>query len=854
MKKSIAIVTFIILIISVIIPQVSYAGLMNEAHYEASHRPTSSGGGGSSNGGGGGNSNPGNSNNDHVTEEPNKQDAIVTIPEPCSISGNIWEDFNNLDNEIGTFTRNNKLDENEKGTLNQDNIRLEIRKVGSDEVYATPSIGSDGSYKFDATENGEYYARLYFGKLDDDDATYNNANKVKKVLKYNGQDYICSKAGNEGEIDVDYRYEIITSGKGCTQIYLAIDCSKSMTENKYEGVSRLEAQIKAAKKLVEELIDKNENNIYIGLVAFGEYPYKIQGLTKSKEKLNEKLDQALKDATETDYYAGSTDIRSVIYGIRNNKTKTYTQSGTTYSDEEYFVNTDRNNSNRYIFLLSDGIPLSDGETVVYSDDSESEIYNKVEKIIATTRDEMKAVVDDGIKETVLITKTGDAEVDNYVKSMCQIDNSNFTAYLANIDTATKTISDKVKENIMQTSVAEGTGTETKYLEAGKENAQRREEINNYYQKTYHYGDAIKFDVLENYNPNDEEDRKSAKEISDTAYCFADTGTYQLYAKGSSWPGETDTGTNPDGSTYTITYIHVAEVEIDGVDIALTSRGNFMIKPIIKVTGVRITFPNGNILVNELSESAKFTDKQLQIGEVRNIENIREPIVYYLDSEIMQTSKIDIEYTIIVKNTSLTTSSDIEIANFIPEGFQMEKEQKMLTDDYTNEDYGWNIINTKTLKDNNMMDTNIKDQDCAVSKLSEVKAIRNSTIGLNGERYLKMVVSKTLPVNVEQKEYLGEVEVLGYSDVSGRRMQDERITTKVGNKLKELFSIFSGNKNEEDYDEAEKVIIIPPTGLRYSARIERTVKYTLLVILVIIAIVLIILDIKHINKNKNKKKQ
>ena len=42
--------------------------------------------------------------------------------------------------------------------------------------------------------------------------------------------------------------------------------------------------------------------------------------------------------------------------------------------------------------------------------------------------------------------------------------------------------DKVKENIMQTRVAEGTGTETKYLEAGKENAQRREEINNYYQK------------------------------------------------------------------------------------------------------------------------------------------------------------------------------------------------------------------------------------------------------------------------------------------------------------------------------------------------------------------------------------
>lgn len=853
MKKSIkkiieiiASIMLIVLIMSNIIPTISYAGLKNEANYEASHRPSTSNVGIED-------KKPDSSENSPVTVEPNKQSGKVIISEPCTISGNIWEDFKNLDAEIGTYTRNNKLDENEKGTLNKDNIRLEIRKVGNDGVYATPNIGSDGSYQFDATENGEYYVRLYFGKLEDNVEIYNNASKVEKILKYNGQDYMCTKAGNAGEINLDYKYEIITSGKGCTQIYLAIDCSKSMTENKYEGVSRLEAQIKSAKRLVEELIDKNENNIYIGLVAFGEYPYKVQGLTKSKETLNKKLNQLLKDATETDYFVGSTDIRSVIYGIRNNKTKQYTESGLAFKDEEYFVNTDKENSNRYIFLLSDGMPLSDGETVVYNDDSESEIYSKVEKIIGTTREEMKSAAESGIKEAVLITKTDDQEIDEYVKRMCQIDNSNFTAYLARIDTATKTIADKVKENILKTSVEEGKGTETRYLEAGKENSQRREEIEKNYQKTYHYGDTIKFHVLEDYDSSKEEDREAAKEISNTAYCFADTGTYTLYAKGSSWSEEPISGTNPDGSTYTIEYVHVAEENIGGVDIVLTARENFMIEPIIKVTGVKITLADGSILVNELSESSKFIDAELQEGEIRTVENIREPIAYYIDTEIMQNSRIDIEYTIIIKNTSLITSTDIEIGNFIPEGFYMDSEQNMLTVNCTNGDYGWSVINTKALKDNNMMDPDVKNQDCAVLQLSKANGnlIRNSTIGPNGERYVKIVVSKTLPVNIEQSAYIGEVEVLGYSNELGRRMQNEGIISKAGNRIKKLFSIFAGNKKEEDYSEAEDVVIIPPTGLGYSARIEKMIKYALLVILIIVVIILIIIFKKKRKKNKGK---
>lgn len=839
MKRTIAILMIIALIIP-IIPNISYAGITEEARSEALSRPNKVEESKETD-------KPDTSKNDPVNEDPYKKSGTNIIPIEYGISGNIWEDFGNLDKDIGTYTRNNQLDENEKGTLNQNNIRLEIRKRGSDEVYATPKIDKDGSYSFEATEEGEYYVRLYYGKLDNNNQTYQDSNKVKSVLKYNGQDYICSKAGNAGEIDVDYRYEIIESGKGCTQIYLAMDCSKSMVENKHEGISRLEAQIKSAKKLIEELIDKNENNIYIGIVAFGEYAYKMQGLTKSKEKLNAKLDQILIEAKEKNYFIGSTDIRSVLYGIRNNQTKQYTENGSIFKNEEYFVNTDKENSNRYIFLLSDGIPLSDGNTVIYKEDSNDTVYKKVEEIIKNTREEIKAVLDDGIKETILITKTGDEEVDRYVEKMCK-NVENLNVYLASTDVATKIIADKVKENIFKTSISEGTATETRYLIAGKENAQRRNEINEYYNKTYQYEDSIKFKVIDDYDPNEEEDRKAAQEISNTAYCYADTGTYHLYPKGKEWEGNTETGRNPDGSTYTIKNIYKAEKIIAGVDLVLTARENFMIEPIIKVTGVKIILADGRILTYNLSESAKFTDNQLQQGEIKIVENITEPIVYYIDTEIMHNSRIDIEYTIIVKNTSLIKASDVEIIYYAPEGFYIDSEQNMLTVNYNNKDYGWDITNVGELMNDKLVAPELSKQDCARIKLSEVKnnLMRNSEIGPNGERYLKIIASKTLPTSIEQKSYVGEVEVLGYSNEKGRRMQEGTTAIKSEFSIKKFLSVFAGNKNENDHNKAEKITIIPPTGTKDNIEIKYII-YALLGVFVIILVKVLTKKLKKIRK-------
>ena len=841
MKRSLIIILIMTIIIPIIIPIVSNAGLRDEVAGEASDRVES-----------GGTtpiepeipSGPETSPNDPIQEDPYITSHTVEIPVLCSISGNVWEDLKNFDEESGTYTRNNKLDNNERGTLNQDNIRLEIRKEGSDQVYATPSIGSDGSYSFTASEEGNYYVRMYYGLLDDNEATYNDTNKVKKVLKYNGQDYICSKAGTDKTIDLSYREEIIKSGKGCTQIYLALDCSKSMVTNETNGVTRLESEIKVAKKLIDELIEDNENNIYIGIVAFGEYPYKIQGLTKSKERLYEKLDQALNDAKNTDYYAGSTDIRSVLYGIRNNKTKQFTDNGTlVYNDEEYFVNTDRNNSNRYVFLLSDGIPLSDGTTVVYNDDSDQTIRDKIQTIVGTTREEINAILNDGIYESVLITKTGDEEVDGYVNEMCNV--NNLEKYLVNIENAVSTIAESVKEHILRTTISENTSSTGIAVSAGLEDSTRRAEITNNYNIIFDNQEAGKFLILDNYNSQNSEDREKAKEISEKAYCFADTSTYHLYPEGYRREVKKENGVNPDGSTYTITYVEVANANADETDIVLTQRDNFMIEPIINVTAVRVTLPDGRVYKNDIDETAKFIDTDLQTGTVNRIVGVPSPIVYYIDSEVTHGTKVDIEYTIALKNTSPVISSDMSIVVYLPKGFSVNGEQGLMTVNYTNSNYGWNHGNTSDLIDNKLVVNSEEGQQttCAVMSLSTAVnngLVRNTTIGMNGERYIKLIASKIITNKSaeENENYKGKVEILQYTNPVGRRMQYSDTKT-TGAEYIPLKTVVPGTYSEEDYTASEGVIIIPPTGIVNNHSI-------IIITCIIICSIIIVVKIK--NKN------
>ena len=762
--------------------------------------------------------------NEPTKEEYYENEKKETIEHIGKISGNIYEDLYLFDEDIGTYTKNNILNEKEKGTLNSENVKLVAKKVEDEKYEEIIKINSDGSYSFSPNEYGHYYFRMYYGKIDDENI-YNNSDSVKNILKYNGQDYVCSKAGEDKCIDLSYKHEIISNGKGCIQVYLAIDCSNSMVEtaNSYEK-SNLELSINAAKKLISELLESNQNNIYIGLVAFGEYPYKIQGLTKSKEKLDIQLNNLLDQAKNWNKYDGCTDIYSAIHAIRCDDVKRKDGEKTIEGDNNFFINSSKDDSNRYVFILSDGMPLAAGNDLkIYKEDvTNGELENKINQISEKTKKELNLLIEDGINGTVLITKTGDDEVDNSVKSMINDDMlKNLKRYAANPEVAPTIISETVKENIIS-QVKESTSNEKVYIESGIENQERRQEIDKIYKETeYNLSETMIYDILEKYNPLNLEDIEKAKKISQL-WSFADTGIYEIYDYGSSWIEDGGYAKNSDGTEYHIIRNHVANKEVDNQDIVLSSKDNFMVDVELKVTGIRLSLANGQTIINNISENDKFLDSDLRIGEIRQVDNVKNVMCYYLDTQLMQNAKIDIEYTAIVKNKSAIPCKKLEIVLYTPEDFFIEDTANLLSiPNKTNSDIGWDVKLTNQLIDDDKI-LEKKGNCCATLIFDDSKTdvIRNGIIKSNGERYAKIVVSKKLSPTSNEDFYVADAEVISYTNESGRRMQQKVENTNVKSfKTIDLVSVFAGNHAESDYVKSQEVILIPPTGLKKLNNIE-----------------------------------
>ena len=131
-----------------------------------------------------------------------------------------------------------------------------------------------------------------------------------------------------------------------------------------EAKTRLQIAADSAKQLINSLISSGEN-IYVGLVFLSGTNYRAVSLTKNIEILSKALDEIVNNG----WYTPNTNILGAL-----NKAK------------DSFYNNDKNNSNRYIVLISDGIPTSDGTTQVYRDESE-QILRKKYKIY-----EMKALI------------------------------------------------------------------------------------------------------------------------------------------------------------------------------------------------------------------------------------------------------------------------------------------------------------------------------------------------------------------------------------------------------------------------------------------------------------------------------
>lgn len=131
------------------------------------------------------------------------------------------------------------------------------------------------------------------------------------------------------------------------EIFLVIDNSSSMTSANIDGLNRKEAVINAAGTLVDKLFDANPT-FKIGVVGFS-------SLDTSKGETEGTIDDAKLMSSLSN---SKEDVQSAITSLSDLETgpRTNIEAGLTIAEENF---SDEENINRYVILLTDGVPNND---------------------------------------------------------------------------------------------------------------------------------------------------------------------------------------------------------------------------------------------------------------------------------------------------------------------------------------------------------------------------------------------------------------------------------------------------------------------------------------------------------------
>ena len=273
--------------------------------------------------------------------------------------------------------------------LNYENVKVTVSKIDGSNAFTVPV--ENGKYYADLLSNwgqGTYDYKITYVYPDvsekdiNDISSVDDAKKIQNKLKYNSYDYEHSTS--------KYTSTIISEGqKSVAQVILALDCSASMEKHIKVQVnqngkiiekemSKLQVEKSIAQNIINELLNDTPN-VYIGLIVFTGECYRYVGLTNNKDTLTQALNNNIEFNTK--YY---TNINGALE-------KAY----------DSFAN---NNSNRYVFLLSDGLPTSDGDSshsLYATSDSNTELKKENDKrlnlIAQKTKETILNLENDGIK-------------------------------------------------------------------------------------------------------------------------------------------------------------------------------------------------------------------------------------------------------------------------------------------------------------------------------------------------------------------------------------------------------------------------------------------------------------------------
>ena len=215
----------------------------------------------------------------------------------------------------------------------------------------------------------------------------------------------------------------------------------------------------------------------------------------------------------------------------------------------------------------------------------------------------------------------------------------------------------------------------------------------------------------------------------------------------------------------------------------------------KVTGYRLTLANGTVVKQEFSQNIKRI-QDIQSGEIWKVENIRNytgqgGYQVEIDTELIQSAKLEIEYTIRIKNISHIAVTNFEIIDYLPNNLSFEEDTKLLTEDATNKDFGWRY------KAENI-----------TTKLSDMNEniIKKDNLTSNEERYIKVVLSKILAPTNNDSHFKNYTEIYSYSNADGRMMG------------KTISGAYDQNDNiiiGKDYNEKDEFVIKKAEGFNVS---------------------------------------
>ena len=734
-----------------------------------------------------------------VTLRQKHGDVSIPVPYYNGIKGNAFEDLGK-----DFLTREGK----EK--LKKENIQyIRVDLIGEDgQIKDTKYTDSDGNYAFIYNDGdyipGKYKLKFTYGFIDESEINQlksqsysdDNVKKLKEIIKYNGQDYYTELVGGKGNSSFSYSstsgYKsqtyaietiIKTTGKGCAQVFLTIDCSFSMRENKVvingEEKSRLDAELDAAKELIKSLLQDGTKNIYVGIVAYRGSAYRAASLTNNIPLLNDTIEDIRNDTT---WNEANTDVTAALE-------KCY----------ESYCNNDEN-SNRYIILLSDGIPTKCKNTILYNNDSTSSQIAALEKIAQNTHDALNEMRQNGIQIYGVFISSGDVAGDKLVKDIFDKDDdfyqyNDFQDILNTITVKTwerieKSL--KYNENIEQLDENGENVIEKSYAIFGVEDEDRRDQVKDYYSeisyKNINAYEAI--DMVVNSN-NWTIFLEKVADIAKNAYMTASTDySYELQAN----PGSRDEIAydyyeeyNSDGEieqkSYTYT-IHYYPQPIQYVaNLCIGCRVPFKIVPTISTTGLRVTASNLQTI-----QTLSTTEKDL-------------PLISYMEPNLQHGSRVDLEFTITLENPSAIPCKKLSVIVYLPEGFGYSEKLSYITGK-KDDNYTIRSSTVEELKTDGLVDPSINTPNNFVVILESKD---NFYLGPGAKIETKVMASKLIASEVEEMSYKAEVEAFSYKNLSSRRMQYMGISDI-------LIGMFPGNRKEPDYiDSTNSAVIIPPTG-------------------------------------------